>query len=55
MKYFVTTSKGMAGYYALVYDSDGQIIFTGVGRYATKEQAMEEAEEISISEGIELK
>jgi len=52
----VTVSSGMAGYYAVVLSTefDYEVIYTGIGRYATKDEAIREAEEISIMEGIKL-
>ena len=41
-KLFITVSKGIAGYFALLADKDGPIQ-TGIGRYKEREKACREA------------
>jgi len=57
--YYITVSSGMSGYYAvkiIVYpDGFQDIQDTGVGRYPTVEEAIEEAKEWAEEEYMQFK
>ena len=60
MRPFITITTGIGVYYAVLmtWDEDmgfHTILYTGIGRYRTREEAMKEAREWAISESIEYR
>ena len=49
----IGVDRGLIGFFAVLYDDDGPIR-TGIGRYATAEEAWEEARNWSLSENRPL-
>jgi hypothetical protein len=52
MKPKISVTSGMSGYFAVMWDNDGAIQ-TGIGRYATAEEAAVEAREWAEAEELE--
>lgn len=47
----VGTTQGVRGFFAVLYDQDGPIQ-SGIGSYATQEEAKQEARDWARSEGL---
>lgn len=60
MKAYITVTKGMSGHFAVecYWDEELQgwdIWQTGVGRYATRDEAVEEGKAWALDEGLEFR
>jgi hypothetical protein len=58
-KPFIGVTQGMSGWFAVLYSADAEGEYepeqTGIGRFATRDEAVEEAESWAEDEGIELR
>jgi len=50
---YITVSHGMRGWFALLADSDGPVQ-SGIGSYATAEEAAEEARAWALAERLQF-
>ncbi len=56
--YYLTTSHGMRGYFAVLIDDSGgfpEPVTTGYGSYNTREEAEKEAEEWALAENLKVR